>query len=184
MDITDFLIAILGGIISAWLATDFFGMHYALLFYLFLPLWSVFLLWAASLFKGKWKFINQAARFSLSGGIADAIDIKSYQFIFLFFPFSIAVKSVSFVIAVIIKYIANKFWVFHKFEKQGIREIIHFLAITLVGLGINVTTFYLITVLKQDLITPRLWTELAIIFAAVVASVWNFLGYKFLVFKK
>jgi hypothetical protein len=36
----------------------------------------------------------------------------------------------------------------------------------------------------QFSIQTKIWEELSIILAALVAAIWNFLGYKFIVFKK
>jgi hypothetical protein len=51
------------------------------------------------------------------------------------------------------------------------------------GLAIDVVSFYYFSKIKTG-ISLKLWVELSIIFAALIAAVWNFLGYKFLVFKK
>jgi len=62
-------------------------------------------------------------------------------------------------------------------------EMSKFLAVTAIGLIINVASFYFITQIKTGL-PMKIWTEISIIIAALVASVWNFLCYKLLVFKK
>jgi putative flippase GtrA len=120
----------------------------------------------------------------LSGAFADVIDIKVFQFLFLFAPFSLLFKGISFLVATAIKYLTNKHWSFQKHDKDGIsREVVWFFLVTLVGLALDVYSFKYFDMIRT-VIPANLWQELSIIFAALVAAVWNFLGYKFLVFKK
>jgi putative flippase GtrA len=174
---TDIIFAIIGGFFVAWLATDFLDKKYALFLYIFFPIFSIFCLVLAN-WLAKWKpFIFEAGKFVLAGGVADIIDIRAFQLIILFVPASLVVKALSFLIAVAIKYFANKLWVFQKTEKNNIhKEAGQFLIITLGGLALNVASFYCATKFIN--------IELSIIFSAIVASVWNFCGYKFFVFKK
>ncbi|MCX6723204.1 MAG: GtrA family protein, partial [Candidatus Staskawiczbacteria bacterium] len=72
-------------------------------------------------------------------------------------------------------------------EKHDIiKEIFMFIFVVVVGLLIYVAAFYCATQIihPQFGISTKIWTELSIIFAALVVAIWNFLGYKFLVFKK
>ena len=81
----------------------------------------------------------------------------------------------------------NKYWTFEKHEKSGIKkEVIYFLIITFVGLVIDVIIFwYIVSQLGPQFgMNVKIWTELAVIMAAFASAVWNFLGYKFIVFKK
>ncbi|MCX6720008.1 MAG: GtrA family protein [Candidatus Staskawiczbacteria bacterium] len=164
------------GVFVAWLATNFLGAKYSIFLYLFFPTFSVFCLWLAEIISRKYYFVLQAAKFILVGGFADIIDIIAYSLIFLLIPMSLVVKAFSFLVAVCIKYVGNKNWVFHKTEKEGKKEATQFFAITLGGLIINLIVFYCATKVAR--------TEISIILAALAASVWNFLGYKFIVFKK
>ena len=145
-----------------------------------MPILAVIGLWVADLLGKRFFIVRQAGRFVLVGAFADVIDIKVFQLLFIFAPFSIFFKTVSFIIATIIKYFANKRWAFEKPEGG---QALHFFLVTLVGLAIDVVSFYYLGKIKVGLST-HLWVELTIIFAALIAAIWNFLGYKFLVFKK
>ena len=65
-------------------------------------------------------------------------------------------------------------------------EIAKFFIVAVVGLLINVASFYCATEIigPQFKIPVNIWTELSIIFAALITALWNFCGYKFIVFKK
>jgi len=160
------------------------------LFWLF-PLLSIICLEIANQIGKKLPFIHQAAKFFLVGAFSAVVDIKTYQISALLLAFitegSIISKSISFLIATVVKYGGNKIWVFEKNGKDGIkREVIQFFIITLIGMIIDVATFYYFTKVMgpQFSMQTKIWEELSIIFAALAAAIWNFLGYKFLVFKK
>ena len=160
------------------------------LFWIF-PVLSVVCLEIAKQIGKKITFIDEAAKFFLVGAFSAVIDIKVFQFSAWIFGLFILVsplisKSISFLVATIVKYGGNKIWVFEKNGKDGIkREVVQFLVITLIGMAIDVLAFYCATHFWQPTaISAKIWTEASIIIAALVAAIWNFLGYKFWVFKK
>ncbi len=183
----DIFFAILAGLLVSWLAVDFLG-ALGFIFVIAFPVLSVLGLWLTTYLGKRAKFIDEAGRFFLVGAFADVIDIKTYQFIFFLLPFPTFVKAISFLVATIVKYWWNKHWAFNKeaeLENKKIvfdKQIILFFAVTLVGLGINVVSFYFFDRIEAGL-EHRLWTEVSIILSALVSAIWNFLGYKFLVFK-
>lgn len=182
MKIFDAFFAFVTGIFVAWIVNDFtMGKYFSLLF-IFFPIFSIFCLFLAELVGKKYKFVLEMARFVLVGGFADIIDIKLFLVIFYFLPFASFVKAITFLVAVAIKYIGNKNWTFTKKENVIVRkEISSFLYVTAVGLFINVGVFYCATQLAPK---TDIGIEISIIIAVLAAAVWNFLGYKLLVFKK
>ena len=116
-----------------------------------------------------------------------AFDLAFFElFIFLYIPL-ISAKIISFLISIIVKYIGNKYWAFGKHGLDGIQaEITRFMFITLVGLAIDVLAFYYFTkTIGPQFGTPLfIWQKLGVIFAAAAAALWNFFGYKFIVFRK
>ena len=183
MEKRDVIYAIICGLAVAWIALDFFGFSGWILF-IILPILSIIGLWLTELIGKKLLFVHQAGKFGLAGAFADVIDIKVFQFLFWLVPFSSIVKSISFLVATAVKYWTNKHWAFkqHKNDDTN-REAINFFVITFVGLGLNVVSFYFFGRIKTGL-PDKMWQELSIIFSALVAAVWNFCGYKFIVFKK
>jgi putative flippase GtrA len=175
----DILFAAICGLAVAWIAVDFFG-QYAWVSFIILPILAVLGLRLADFLGQKIPIVRQTGKFVLSGALADVIDIKVFQFLFWLFPISSLFKAVSFLIATFIKYFTNKHWTFEKHEGG---EVVVFFFVTLIGLAIDVVSFYYFSKISAGIPT-KLWTELSIIFAALTAAVWNFLGYKFIVFKK
>ena len=193
--IQDSIFAAVTGFAVAFIFADFlqatkfsgFAWH---LFWLF-PVLSIICLEIANQIGKKLTFVDEAAKFFLVGAFSAVVDIKIYQFSVWMFGLIILVsplisKSISFLVSTIVKYGGNKIWVFKKNGKDGIkREVVQFLIITLIGMAIDVATFYCATKFWQPTaVSTEMWTEISIIIAALVAALWNFLGYKFWVFKK
>lgn len=87
--------------------------------------------------------------------------------------------------AVINSYFWNKFWVFKDREASVLHDFPRFLAVTLTGLFMNSAVVILVTTFIPPLagIGPTTWLNLAKICATVLIMTWNFVGYKFLVFR-
>jgi putative flippase GtrA len=179
MNKKDVFFAIICGLAVAWIATDFL-VGYGWVFFIILPILSVVGLLLCDIIGKKFLFVRQAGKFILAGAFADVIDIKVFQLLFWLAPFSVLFKGISFLVATGIKYWTNKHWTFEKHEGG---QAAHFFLVTLVGLAIDVSSFYLFSLMSTGIAT-KLWVELSIILAALITALWNFLGYKFLVFKK
>ena len=199
MKVTDIIFALVFGRIIGFLVGDFLRgwgvaitLGWSLVIWLLLPLVSLFCLWLAYLIGRKLLFVFQSAKFLLVGAAATVVDLKIFEllawFLALYVPLSsILAKSISFIIATFLKYWGNKHWAFQKHEKENIyKEVIQFFLITLVGLIIDVAAFYYFTKVMgpQFQVPPAIWVKFSVIFAGIVAAAWNFLGYKFFVFKK
>lgn len=193
MKIIDGIFALIGGELVAFVAGDILkgfgitGFFQILALWLAFPLLAVFFLWLAWLIGKKNLFVFQAAKHVLVGAFATVIDLKFFEFLFWILSISIVAKSLSFITATSIKYFGNKYWTFQSPGKEAIHtEIITLLAVDVVGLLINVSFFYYFNHIlgPQFGVSPTLWTKLSVIFAALTSAVSNFLGYKFLVFKK
>lgn len=132
------------------------------------------------------KIVGQGIRHILVGAVADLADIGFFNLLFWVFPFQISVKAVSFLCAAIIKYFGNKYWAFNKPERNGAgKEALQFLAVTLIGLAINVAVFSVFVKINGGLgFSVEIWREISVILALLITAIWNFCGYKFLVFKK
>ena len=199
MKVIDVIFALICGRIVAQIASDFlqgYGIqigYYKWFLYFALPILSLFFLWLSYLVGKKLLFVFQAAKYFLVGVFVTIIDLKLFEFLVWIFSLSftaaspIVSKGISFSISVFIKYWGNKHWTFEKPEKDGIRrEIFQFIMVTIIGIVIDVGAFfYFIKITGPQLGTPEdVWIKLSVILAALVAAIWNFVGYKFLVFKK
>lgn len=197
MKIVDIIFALICGIIIGFLAGDFLeaggfhiGFYYILIVWLVFPLVTLVCLWAADQIGRKFLFIFQGAKFSLVGAVATIVDLKVFEFLLVpldfFIPFGqLAAKSLSFFIATLLKFWGNKYWTFSRPSKDTIKqEITGFLAITLIGIIIDVTAFYsLKNIAGAPAIPGAIETKIIVICADLIAALWNFLGYKFFVFK-
>lgn len=159
---------------------------------LFFPILAILGLWICYLIGRKFLFVFQAGKFFLTGSLISVIDIWILNFLMWIsgiavgFWFSVF-KGISFLIATSVKYLGSKFWIFEKFEVDiSLKEIIQFLAVTLIGLGINVgVASFLVNVLgPQFAVTKISWASISAIIAGLSSASWNFIGYKFIVFKK
>lgn len=199
MQVTDIIFALVSGRVIGILLGDFLkgwginiGFYWWLAIWFIFPLISLFLLWISYLIGRRLLFVFQGAKHLLVGASATVVDLKIFEllvWVLGIFSFTnpIASKVISFLASTLLKYLGNKYWTFQKPEKEYIyKEIIQFFYITFVGLLIDVASFYyLIRIMGPQFAIPdSIWVKLSIIFAALAAALWNFLGYKFLVFKK
>lgn len=160
-----------------------------------LPIALAFLCWfgmrVASWMGQKINILLQAAKFFLVGTLNTFIDLGVLN-IFIWISgiatgilYSIF-KTISFLVATTNSYFWNKFWTFEKREKPTTREFLKFFVITAIGLGINVgiASFVVNIIGPKFGLTEKIWASIGAIIAAFFAFGWNFLGSKFIVFKK
>ncbi|MFZ2193719.1 MAG: GtrA family protein [Candidatus Moraniibacteriota bacterium] len=94
-------------------------------------------------------------------------------------------KAISFIIANINSYFWNKHWTFNKIgDKKS--EFFQFFVVSVVGFMINnlVASFvfkYIPPVAGMD---DNQWGLIGAAFGSIIGLAWNFIGYKFIVFKK
>ena len=91
-------------------------------------------------------------------------------------------KGISFVVAVLNSYFWNRRWTFHSDRKVFIR----FFMISTIGLLLNVgTASFLVNILGPQFgLSEKIWANVGAVGGTLVVMTWNFLGYKFVVFKR
>jgi putative flippase GtrA len=101
-----------------------------------------------------------------------------------------AFKGISFLVAVTNSYFMNKFWTFKSTgqERKG-KEFLQFFAVSCVGFAINVGVASLVVnVISKSFpglgFSAKFWANIGALAATFCAMAWNFVGYKFIVFKK
>lgn len=96
-------------------------------------------------------------------------------------------KSFSFLCALVNSYEFNRFWTFDEeaAPSRTKREFARFAGITIVGFLVNVGTTSLIVATMHPLagLSQVRWDNVAAVAATVLNLAWNFVGYKFFVFK-
>ena len=123
------------------------------------------------------KLINQILKFGVVGGIAFVID---YGILFLLAKViglnEILSAAISFIISLTFNYFLSTKWVFEA-KKQTPKEVIIFVLLSVVGLGINEVLIYLGTKkLGIDVMIVKL-------FATAIVMVYNFITRKLILEK-
>jgi putative flippase GtrA len=96
-------------------------------------------------------------------------------------------NSISFLVAVTHGYIWNRYWSFRVGGKTDIpKQFIAFFIVTVIGAVIGNGIVYGITTFISPLfgLSVVSWANIAKVIAIAVIFIWNFSGYKFIVFKK
>ena len=95
---------------------------------------------------------------------------------------------VSFSIAVINSYFWNKYWTFKsegKATSSG-SQFVTFIIVSVIGLLINTGIVYLVTTFASPFggVSQAVWLNIGKLAATFISLAWNFVGYKFIVFKR
>lgn len=137
------------------------------------------------------KIIRQFSKFFLVGMLNTGIDfgiLNLLMWLFAIYAGSgiIPLKATAFIIANINSYFFNKYWTFKQKQKERIaQEYGKFLIISGIALGIHLAVIYSVTTFVPPILMgQKLWANFANILAVGIALTWNFIGYKFVVFKK
>ncbi len=155
------------------------------------PILAVMGIWISWWLGKRFVWIFQLAKYLLIGVLATITDLGVLNFLMLasgvtFGLWYSVFKGISFIVATCAKYFGDKFWAFEKMEKKGIgKEFGQFFIVTLIGLGLNVGMASLVVNMigPQFGLSGTLWANIGGIAAAFGVTAWNFIGYKFIVFK-
>ncbi len=160
---------------------------YVLLFVIF-PIVCVVGMQIAHRVGKKYSFLWQMAKFGFVGVLNTAIDFGVLNALIALTSITagigiIGLNVLSFLVAVTNSYFWNKQWVFSAGKKGN---FVTFLVVTLIGLSINTGTVYILTTyLGPDSNSSQTqWANLAKVIATCFSLMWNFVGYKLIVFVK
>ncbi len=203
---TDFMAStLLGftiGVLAPFILSNI-GKHYAIQNYLFI-IFAILApagLFVCALLSRRMPALYQLGKFGIVGSTNFFVDLGVLHFIIYLSGspsarvlFSVAVvsittwtafKAISFVVASTSSFLWNKFWTFQEKKiEETKREYVSFLTISIVGLLINSVVFSLVFSFRPEGMRETLWATIAAVAGAFGGLGWNFLGYKFIVFKK
>lgn len=181
-------------LLGGFVLQEFPGIYFLLLVAL-IPVLSVFgmiiVIFFRKLLGARATILSQFYKFALVGALNTFIDLTVLNGLIVVsgmaggWQFSVF-KGISFVVAVINSYLWNKLWTFRRGEGRGVMEFSQFLIISIVGLGVNVgaASFVINIISPPEGVSAQIWANFAAISAVAFSMIWNFVGYKFFVFKK
>lgn len=124
------------------------------------------------------KLVNQILKFGVVGGLAFLIDYALLYFLTEYLHIYYLVSSViSFTVSLVFNYILSIKWVFDVTKKQTYKEVVIFVVLSIIGLGINQLVMYI----GSDLLNIHyMFTKLV---ATAIVMIWNFITRKIFIEK-
>lgn len=143
----------------------------------------------------KYPFIKQFSKFIVVGVMNTLVDLSILNLLMFVSGqtqgvFYTVFKTLSFITAVIFSYYINKRWTFRdNSEENASKKFSQFIGISIVGAIINVSVATLVVTLARPalglgFISGQLWGNIGALCGTSIGLIWNFIGYKFIVFKK
>lgn len=203
-EIAAWFLLVLGNVIINPEAYDkFSGLLYLLP--IVLPVVCAVCFYIAFLISKKIPVIYQVAKFALVGGLNTLVDWGILAFLIFFFRkffaaepegilfavFSATIifyslyKAISFILATLNSYIWNKFWTFKRQSVETVsKELTQFIIVSIIGFLINVgiASGIFKFIAPVGGLNSDQWGIAAAVLATAISMIWNFLGYKFIVF--
>lgn len=144
------------------------------------------------IFFSRWvASLVEVAKFAIVGGLSTLIELSILNVLFVATGITSGIyysifKGFTFLVALFNSYFFNKFWTFGPGGDQAHIEFAKFFISNMIGLLINVSTASLVVnaIGAPARVDPALWANLGAIIAVIVTMIWNFLAYKYVVFKK
>ncbi|MEK7151088.1 MAG: GtrA family protein [Patescibacteria group bacterium] len=148
------------------------------------------------LYLGRWlskfaSFFSSFAKFVMVGFFNAGIDLGIFNLLMFLTGIERGIsvssfKAAAFLAALINSYYWNKHWAFKASEtKEGTREFSKFAMVSVGGLVANVgaTTLIILIFIPQFGFAQLSWNNLAAVVGNIAGLIWNFIGYRFIVFK-
>ena len=192
--------AVIGFLTGVLLLIILFFLQISFLYKNLIALVLIPILWAAGVWFGDFlgarvkPFFSQFGRYAAAGFLSTTIDFSVLNLTSYLTGVTTGiivgwVNAPGFLIAVVNGYLWNKLWVFKDYDKEGLfHDFPKFFAVGLGGLIINSTLIIALTTYAPVSIVaavgPSKWLNVAKFIANIAVIIWNFLGFKFIVFKK
>ncbi|MEK7146746.1 MAG: GtrA family protein [Patescibacteria group bacterium] len=148
-------------------------------------------LWLLNYLSNFLPFLRQFAKFAAVGSLNFILYLSVLNFFIAWYGKTNGIHfvfftSAAFLIVATNSYLWNNFWTFQSNTPVAFREYVKFAAFTLIGFLINVSTASFINNVIGPLnnINPKIWANISALIAVGTAFIWNYLGYKFIIFKR
>ena len=159
-----------------------------LLFFILAPV----ALYVAYAISKKISFVYEFAKFAAVGALNSFFDLGVFNLLTVIYgaePQNVlfsAFKAFSFLCATTNSFFWNKYWTFHSEQKAGPGEVVKFYSVAILGGLLNVSIATLVyRAHHPDAISSNLWLNIISPIAGILSAfIWNYIGYKFFVFKK
>ena len=159
--------------------------------FIFIPLLATLGFYCSFKIGKNWPIIRQFSKFVLVGLSNFTIDFGILNLLIYLTDrdqgiyYSIF-KAVSFACAIINSYLWNKFWTFENLDiSQAGRQFVKFIIVASFGLLINVIiATIVVNYISVESISSRIWANVGALSSLVAVVLWDFMGYKFIVFRE
>lgn len=157
------------------------------LLFLAFPVISILGMYIFSILSKKLSLLWQFAKFAQIGVLNTAVDFGILNILISYTHVTsglgiIFINATSFTVALVNSYFWNKSWVFGGTKRSN---FVTFVVVTLIGLLVNTGVVYGLTTFVPPVIvsSQALWANVAKLLATGLSLIWNFVGYKLVVFK-
>ena len=141
----------------------------------------------------RWSIFKSFAKYVMVGFFNTGVDFAIFNLLMRVTgidkgPAISSFKTVSFVVAVTNSYFWNKYWAFEagatKTDKG--KEFVKFFVVNIIGafLNVGITSGIIFGVPPQFGFSQVAWNNIAAVAATAVALIWNFIGFRLIVFKR
>ena len=157
-----------------------------------LVLWigTVIGVWIGMMLRRVLPLLFEVVKFGVVGVLNTLVDFGVLNLLILIFSVASGVwfslfKSLSFIVAVVNSYVWNKFWTFESDRRTNTKEALSFFVVSVIGFVVNVGIASLIVNAVPALFgaNPVVWANVGALVGTLLAFTWNFVGYKFFVFR-
>lgn len=150
---------------------------------------SLFALWLTFLLSKIRPVFFQFGKFAAVGTLNTVLDIGILNLLLYLVGVSAGgyfslFKGISFSLASTNSYFWNKFWAFQSQAPVTAGEYVRFISFTLIGLLINVGVASLVVSFGSLYgLSASIWANIAALIAVAASLIWNFISYRYFVFK-
>ena len=157
------------------------------------PIVYFFGLYLGAWLSRRWAFFASFAKYVMVGFLNAGIDFAVFNLLMFMTkiengPLVSSFKTVSFIVAITNSYFWNKYWAFEAGSStvKKTTEFAKFAIVNIVGAFINVgiASAIIFAVTPWLGFSQLAWNNIAAVIASAFALIWNFIGFRLIVFKK